>query len=83
MRKALGLPMQRARTWYRRYGRLGALPTSRSVRPGSYVAGSRTLEDWARFGGGLLAPDPADGPHPDIRASTERLATVTPVSPPS
>ncbi|MEE7505976.1 hypothetical protein [Methylobacterium mesophilicum] len=82
MRKALGRPVQRARSWYLRYGRLGAQRTPNPAKPGPHVARGRTLEDWARFGGGLLAPEAADGPQPETRASAARRAAATPISPP-
>lgn len=82
MRKALGGPVQRARSWYRRYGRLGAPQAPRPVKPGPHVARGRTLEDWARFGGGLLAPEPTEDPHPESRAPTAWRSSAAPISPP-
>lgn len=81
MRKALGLPVQRARSWYRRYGRLAGPQTSRPVVSGPHVARGRTLEDWARLGGGLLTPESADAPPAESRAPTERRSSAASISP--
>ncbi|MGU3387864.1 hypothetical protein ACLBYG_25430 [Methylobacterium sp. D53M] len=81
MRKALGRPVQRARSWYRRYGRLGAPQTPRPVKQGPQAGPGRSLEDWARFGGGLLGPESADAPRPEIRAD-RGAALGIPISPP-
>ena len=81
MRKALRRPVQRARSWCRRYGRLGAPQTPRPVKQGPQAVPGRSLEDWARFGGGLLGPEFGDAPRPEIRAD-RGAALGIPISPP-
>lgn len=72
MKLAVGLPVRRARNWYRRCGRVGSQLKITRERHGSQAGRTRTLEDWARFGGGLLASDLSEVPRAHSPVWTER-----------